>query len=1087
MAEQEKNTRGFRLSPQQKHLWRLQQVDHHFVYCARCTVFIEGPLNITVFKAAVKEVLAGQKILRTTFCCFPGMTIPLQVINHHHPLPVHQLRVDLHDTPGDRTEIERLFFEKNRLTFNFEKGPLLQISLSNLSPATYLLLFNVSSLYTDKAGLKNLVREICQYYAAKLSGRQPPAETMQYVDFCEWQNDLLEQEEAETAREYWKHMGSPLLDTLKLPFENTPAQQQLFTPQLLSFSIDPGLLKKIEPLTQNYDTSYAVLFLACWHVLLWRLLGKPDIIVGTSFHGRSFKEFEKMPGLFEKYLPIRCHLEKHCPFHQVVYRIAELNRDGYELQEYFSWDYFEARRKDTDTSIPLFFPYCFDFNEEFEKYFAGEVSFSIQRLSAYIDRFKIKVSVFHQAASLSVTFFYDSNRFHPEDINRLAENFKILLQSAVNRPETPIGELAILSHSERQQFLEELNRTKRDYQTDLCINHLFEEQVTRTPGRIAVAFAGQQISYAELNGRANRLARYLRKQGVGPGVLTAIHVERSLEMLTGLLGILKADGAYVPLEPIQPPNRFARLLKDINLPVLLTQKHLVKNLPAFDMKVICLDSDWQAVAQESNSNLMNKAAIEDLCYVLFTSGSTGNPKGVMVEHRQLLNYFYGVMERLDFRPGAHYAVVSTLAADLGNTVIFPSLCTGGCLHVISQQCSLDPGLFADYVNRHLIDHLKIVPSHLEALLEASEPGKILPRQQLILGGEASKSDLIEKIKKLNPGCLIFNHYGPTETTVGVLSHRLEPGRGEYPFAALPLGRPLANTEVYLLDSCLQPVPLWVPGQIYIGGLNLARGYLNDPDTTAARFIVNPLGNGPGSRLYKSGDLARCLPGGSLEFIGRTDNQLKWRGYRIELGEIESVLNRHPSVKEVVVIPHREKNNENRLVAYLVPPKGADVSKEKLRRCLLDRLPEYMIPADFVIIKKMPLTPNGKIDRNALDDAELLYKQDTAPVLPRTKMEQAIANIWQDVLRVEKVSIHDNFFDLGGHSLLMIKVHNQLQIMLKKNLSIIDLFRNPTIGALAKYLGQDKSEPVSFSSIQDKVEKQKEAMIRRKQSIIGKTQ
>ena len=528
----------------------------------------------------------------------------------------------------------------------------------------------------------------------------------------------------------------------------------------------------------------------------------------------------------------------------------------------------------------------------------------------------------------------------------------------------------------------------------------------------------RHLTYQELNIRANQLAHYLQALGVGPEALVGICVERSLDMIVGLLGILKAGGAYVPLDPAYPQERLTFILRDAQVPVVLTQQRLALDCIEPQAQVVCLDTDWKRIAQESGTNPVNKVTPDNLVYVMYTSGSTGVPKGVAVEHRQLCNYLHGVLERLALPNPASFATVSTLAADLGNTMVFVPLCTGGCLHVLSQERVADPFAMADYFSRHAIDCLKIVPSHLAALHTSPHPEYIFPRRLLILGGEASRSDWVESLQRLAPGCAILNHYGPTEATVGVLTYRVEENQRSLVTSTLPLGRPLANVQIYLLDQHLQPVPIGVQGELYIGGANLARGYLNQPALTAEQFIPHPFSNAPGARLYKTGDLARYLPDGNIEFLGRTDYQVKIRGYRVELEEVEAALEQHPAIRQAVVCAQEDIQGNKRLVAYVVLSKETAVSLHTLRSFLQTKLPDYMVPAAFVVLDALPLTPNGKIDRQALPAPDQTRPSlGEAFVAPRTPTEELLAGIWAHVLGVESVGLHDNFFALGGHSLL----------------------------------------------------------------------
>ena len=619
----------------------------------------------------------------------------------------------------------------------------------------------------------------------------------------------------------------------------------------------------------------------------------------------------------------------------------------------------------------------------------------------------------------------------------------------------------MLCEHQHQQVLVDFNQTQTEYPQDKCIHQVFEAQANQTPNNIAVVFEDQRLTYAELNTKANQLAHYLQELGIANDQVVGIYLERSLEFIISLLAILKAGGAYLPLDPALPKESMAFRLQDAQVSVLLGQKELIEKLPDCEAKLVHVDSQWEIIAQTNRSNPINKADTDNLAYVIFTSGSTGKPKGVGVEHRQLLNYVHAIAEELNLSVCKSFATVSTFSADLGNTAIFPALLSGACLHIISAQMAANPEALAEYFHHHPIDCLKIVPSHLAALLTSSHPEQILPRQCLVLGGEACRWELIEQIYGYDPSCHIFNHYGPTETTVGVLTYPInqntltsKPPQQD----TVPIGRPIANAQIYLLNADLQPVPIGVPGEIYIGGASTARGYLNRSQLTAERFLSNPFAQQAESSqnggsllapiLYKTGDLARYQPDGTIEFLGRVDHQVKIRGYRIELGEIESAIKQHSMVQETVVLARAAQSGNQRLVAYVVPHKQSNLAISEIRDMLREKLPDYMVPAAFVLLKTLPLTPNGKLDRQALPAPELTQPEREVPfVAPSTDAEKTLAQIWAKTLSVEKIGIHDNFFALGGDSILSIQIvarANQAGLKLTPK----QVFENQTIVELA---------------------------------------
>ena len=1048
---------GFRLSPQQKHLWGLQQENQILPYQSWCTILIEGNLDIEALKAALQSVIDRHEILRTTFRRLPDMTIPLQVINDSSLPPIHQR--DLRDLApsAQAAEIEVIFQQMSQLPFDLDRGPILQLSLVVQSQNKHLLILGLPALCADRVAIENLLREISCYYGGQ-SSSELDSEPMQYADFSEWQNELLEAEDTEIGRKHWNQQDLSTLFNKKLPFEAWTAEKKEFKPASITTSIDPQTVAKLEAIARQYNTSTSIFMLTCWQVLLWRLAGESDIIVGVEYDGRKYEELKTALGLMAKYLPIHAHLEKDQQFLNVIEQIARSIDFGEQWQDYFSWELGKLSSSD-------FFPTSFSFQERDEKYSVGDLSFSIDKQFVCIDRFKVKLACVQGGNCLRADFYYDSNLLRGADIELWAAQFQTLLLSAIENPLAAIGELEILSDVERERLLFEFNDTRADYPKNHCIHQLIEEQATRKPDKVAVVFENRQLTYAELNARANQLARYLQDMGVGPEVPVAICLERSVEMVVGILAILKAGGAYVPLDPDLPRERLTFMLEDTRTPVLLTERRLLENIPQHQARVVFLDAaDWETIAEKRDDNFLSKTLPENLAYIIYTSGSTGKPKGVAVEHRQLLNYLNGILERLKLTTRASFALVSTFAADLGHTVVFPALCQGNCLHVISQERASNPEAIADYFASHGgIDCIKIVPSHLRTLLACSQnPARILPRHQLILGGEASSWDLVKKVQELAPNCTIFNHYGPTETTVGAIAYQVDKSQTNCRSATVPLGRPLPNTQIFLLNAHLQPVPIGVPGELCIGGAGLARGYLNRPELTAKKFIAHPLSNldissGSKARLYRTGDLARYLPDGNIEFLGRLDEQVKIRGFRIELGEIETVLRQHPAVRETVAAALDGKTEDKRLVAYVVPNQQPAPTIGELRRFLQQQLPDYAIPSTFVMLEALPFMPNGKLDRQALPAIAAFHVQrETSFVAPRTPEENLLTEIWSKVLGVERVGIEDNFFELGGDSILSIQIiarANQAGLRLKP----MQLFQHQTIAKLAA--AADKTPPI----------------------------
>jgi amino acid adenylation domain-containing protein len=617
-----------------------------------------------------------------------------------------------------------------------------------------------------------------------------------------------------------------------------------------------------------------------------------------------------------------------------------------------------------------------------------------------------------------------------------------------------------LTAEERQAIVEGFNQTREDFGRDQCFHELFEEQVARTPERIALVFKQQRLNYRELNGQANQLAHYLRAQGVGASAPVGLFVERSADMIIALLGILKAGGTYVPLHPYLPKDRLAHQLTATAVPFLVTQESLASRLPDVAGMMVYIDRDKQHFAQQPDSNPRKITTSADLIYLIFTSGSTGTPKGVATRHENVVNYTQFIVRKLGLlqpenSAGLHFANVSTLSADLGNTPIFAALASGGCLHMIADDVLLDGRLYAEQVTREPIDVLKIAPSHLRALMASGDPAKILPRKHLVIGGESLHWDFVRQIKKAR-NCAILNHYSPTETTIGCLTFEVDENS---PLAAttavVPLGRPIANTVLYILDQQLKPVPVGVEGDLYIGGAGVSNGYIGQPELTAARFMADPLNPASGRRFYRSGDRARWLPGGIVEFLGREDNQVKIRGFRVELGEIETVLSRHPAVEHAAVVLKEAPSGDQTIGAFLVAREKPEIAE--LREFLLQYVPDYMVPSSFVMVDSLPLNANGKVDRRALAETIPAAPPEQPSTVQLDPVQGKLIAIWREILGVNDIKLSDNFFELGGHSLLAVRIIARVRTVFGTPVPLRSIFEAPTVAGLAEVIVQSASE------------------------------
>jgi len=1050
---------GFRLSPQQRHLWSLEQAGDERQYRAQCTVLIEGSLNLQVLKAVLRDVSDRYEILRTTFRCPRGTSIPLQGVNEQSAPWIEEYNLSTCDPSRQEAEIESLFQEVGRIPFDLANGPVLRISLLTLAADRHMLLVNVPSLCADAASLRILVREISRRYSASVRCQEPSGEPSQYADLAEWENNLLESEEANEGKKHWREAEAPALRVPKLSFEKRPSARAAFEPRLLASPVNPELTPKIRKLVAKYDASASAFFLACWQILLWRLTGESDFVVGLACDGRTYEGLQEALGLFAKTLPVQFRFEEQLRFSEVLERTNGSAREAVEWQEYF--DFEQLPRLDAEIEPCRFFPVAFEFQDAEAKHTEGDTIFSIQKQYSCFDRFKLKLSCVQRGGLLVAELNYDSSFFCAEDVDRLAQEFRTLLESVCANPESPIAALDIVSPNEQRRLLVEFNDRQTDYPESKCIHQLFAERARQQPENVAVVFQNHRLTYAQLEARANQLAYHLQGLGVGPEVPVAICMDRSLEMVVGILGILKAGGAYVPLDPEYPKERLAYMMEDARTQVVLTQNTLRESMPELGIAVVCVDSGWETIARHGESTPQANATATNLAYVIYTSGSTGQPKGVMVEHGGLTNTINWTMETLELSSSDRCILKTPITFDASGRELFATLLAGGTLIVAEPGGHRDSRYLADTIRGERISILHCVPSLLRLLVEEPAFDESLAVRAVMCGGEALPPQLVTRFQS-RIGAKLYNVYGPTETIIDSTFWSCEECN---PHCAVPIGRPIPNAQVYILDDLLRLLPIGVAGDLYIGGVGMARGYVRRPDLTAEKFIPDPFSGEPGARLYKTGDIARYRPDGNIEFLGRTDHQVKIRGFRIELGEIEGTLEQHPAVLQAIVQPQEVAPGEKRLVAYVVAERESRPTAGELRGFLKDKLPEHMVPAVFVLLDAFPLTTNGKVNRRALPTPDDRRPElDQVFVACRTPTEELLAAIWSQVLGIERVGIYDNFFQLGGHSLLATQVVSRIREAFQVEMPLRRLFEAPTVAGLAESVDVGRGAGLQASPI-----------------------
>lgn len=1081
---------GFRLSPQQQQVWQFASEADSSVYCAQAAIAISGNLDLTILKTAVQRVMERHEILRTTFHCLPEMTFPLQAIA---PKANHSFQVEdwHHLSAHDQfQQLDTRWMELRQQPFDLNQGLTLHLELIRQSTQHHTLLLHLSALCADAVTLCNIAQEMSKTYAVLSQGQSlDQAEVpLQYADLAEWQHQLLEEDAAQTGREYW-HPLAITYSTAHLPFEKQTPENAKFQPQAYVFTLPTDLVDQAEALAQQCGIPVSTLLLTCWQIFLWRFTQQSSLTVGIGCEGRKYEELKSALGLFAKTLPLTCVLEETVPFLECLQQTQKSLDAHYEWQDYFagaaittspsneinptqssstSEDLEGKSRLSPVPPSPIFLPFGFEFETQPEPWVitphleSADIKFSIKQVWVCTERFKVKLVCRQQGNVVNTAFHYDLHRYSAEDIQRLTGHFQTLLTSILQSPEAVIGQLNVLTPMERQQLLVGFNPPVSQNSLKKLIHQLFAEQVVNHPDQIAILFPEASLTYAELNVRANQLAHYLKSLGVQTGDLVGLCVARSPLMAVGILGILKAGAAYVPLDPTYPLERLNYVLEDVQISILLMQSEW-GSIPCPTLETsqpiqrVYLDEQWPVIAQSSSDNPSAQDIRPDLAYIIYTSGSTGKPKGVKISHDNLCHYVQAMQQSLGIQANDIYLHTASIAFSSSVRQLMMPLCHGTTVAIATTEQRTDPLLLFTAIQEYGVTVMDVVPSYwrnciqrLMGLPEEARQELLNNDLRLILSAsEPLWADIPKRWRQeINHPAQLINMFGQTETS-GIVSMCPIPQSLEAGATVVPLGQPIANTQIYLLDSFLKPVPLGVTGELYVGGSGVGQGYLNQPELTTARFIPDPFG---GDRLYRTGDLARYRGDGTLEFVSRIDNQVKLRGFRIELGEIEAVLIQHPLVQEAAVVFRGEAPEQQYLAAYVVfleREEGSLRSPEiaDIRTWLRSHLPDYMVPAMVVALEALPLTPNGKLDRPALPDPALIEVDQTYEA-PRSPVENVLANLWRQLLHQGRVGIHDNFFDLGGHSLLATQIMSQVRDAFQVELPLRALFEAPTVAELS---------------------------------------
>jgi amino acid adenylation domain-containing protein len=1042
----------------QERLWFLNQLQpDHPAYNISLATRVTGALDIAALERSLSAIVERNEVLRSRFPSNEGR--PEQAVSAAGPISVSL--VDLTNASQAEEQAVRLGTEFIHRPFDLAHDPLFRTVVLRLDEADHILLFVVHHIVFDARSAEIFLRELVDFYerATKGEALQFSKPALQYKDYAAWQRTSLQGELIEQQIAYWKRQleGAPSL--LKLPTDRSRPAVKTYRGACFSWTVAAPTNEALGRLSRGENVTKFMTLLAAFNVLLHRYSGQDDIVIGTPISNRTSVETEAMIGLFISTLALRTDLRGDPSFRQLLHSVRETALGAYAHQDLPFEQLLQHLQVERDIAYTPLFQVMFVFQTETAQALetAGLAIRPIE-IHNHTAKFDLTLALVESGDEIRMNLEYDTDLFDLERIERMASHFQTLLQSIIADPDQRISELGLLSEAERGQILNHWSGNQADSTEPTCLHRLFETQVEKSPDAIAVVSGDEAWTYRQLNDRANQLARRLSKLGIGPEGLVGVCMGRSPELMIALLAIVKAGGAYVPLDPAYPRDRLGLICRDGRFGALITQSWLLDKLPQDEAQVICLDAAAEIGSDEIADNLDIAVTPDNPVYVIYTSGSTGTPKGVTLPHRALANYLTWAVRTYAVDQGEGALVFSSLSFDLTVTSLFAPLLAGKKVELLREDTAWEALELALRQLRNL-SFVKMTPGHLELLARHISKENAGGRARtFILGGENLTANHVRFWRDAAPDMSIVNEYGPTETAVGCCVYQVSDGTHES--GSIPIGRPIANAQVYILDSRLELVPAGIAGELYIGGEGLARGYLNLPELTAEKFVPNPFG-APSSRLYRTGDLGRYLPDGNIEFIGRLDNQVKVRGFRIELGEVEAVLSGHEDVNEAVVVVREEEAGEStmvgtdkRLVAYVVPHQGRTLTERELNEYAKQKLPNYMVPSAFMFLESLPLTPNGKVDRRALPAPTRDEQPTDGFVAPRDRLELELAHVWKKLLRHNSVGVRDNFFDLGGDSLLAVRLLVRAEKTFGKRISLVDFFANPTVGWMAEILREN---------------------------------
>lgn len=1054
-AREDQRPAGAPLSLAQAALWTLQTLHpESHAYNEVSALALAGALDVAALERSVNEIVRRHEVLRTTFPVHEGT--PRQLVGPAPFVPLVLVNLTTGAGEEQQAEVARLAESASCHAFDLVAGPLLHVSLLKLAPERHILLVAAHHIVLDGWSARLFLTELGQLYAAFREGQASPLPElpMQYADFAAWEAAQVTEDSFAAEVAYWVDTLRDLPPPLVLPVAQPAAPGDASRGVRRFFEFDTHAARRLRDLAKRERATPFMVLLAVFQTLLFRYTRQTDVIVGGPLANRTRPELEHLIGFFVNSLVFRGDLSGEPTFRQLLRRTKAVTLAAFDHQVPFG-RIVDALQPDRDAGRQTLFQLAFSYQSTpVAPLRTAGLSITPLPVEVLHVKYDLLLSLGTGAHGMAGFWEYDTRLFAADVIDRMTGHLRTLLEAALDDPDQPIGLLPMLAPAERQQVLHDWHGIETPVADDACIHTLFEEQARRTPEAPAVTCADRALSYRELDLQANRLARRLLDLGVGPDVLVGLCAPRSIEMVIGLLAVLKAGGAYVPLDPRYPLERLARMLDDAAAPIILYHSAAEHALPATSATHVRLDEESEASTDEASphasASVESGVAPDHLAYVMYTSGSNGHPKGVMVTHRNVVHSTAARQQFYRDEPIGSFLLLSSLSFDSSVAGLFWTLTSGGQLVIPAESDGFDVREAYRLIQRHRVSHLLCIPSVYDTLLREAQPYHLEGLRTVIVAGEPCRLALVERHYLLRQSTRLVNEYGPTEATVWCCAYDCRPGETR---SRIPIGRPIANTHVFVRDEQLQPVPIGVPGEICVSGRGLARGYLGLPDLTASRFVADPLGAWPHETLYRTGDLGQYLPDGNIELLGRLDDQVKIRGCRLELGDVAAALESHRGIREAAALVSDTTSEDSQLIAVIVEA-GGPVSDEVLRPFLRERLPAFAVPTEIVRVDRLPRLPNGKLDRRALAAAGT-HAQHTGAVPANrewTPLERHIADIWKSVLGKDPLTVDDNFFQIGGDSLSVIRVHNRLRTVMDRDVAITDLFKAPTVASLAALVG-----------------------------------